>query len=235
MAWLGVGTGLSGFQRPPTTLPVDQEITALVSLVLPVLAAGDTLQARPEYQVLVDTVSYATIAPGAQIVSVVPALADGITAQTSLLGGSTVQLTLTVTDSAGSIAFFYVPPTAVAAPLFSAQQTPAVTSLVAGQSLQDLPGFAAMTALGNFTSSAAPIASALVSVTGDAPALDAALLAGQNVGFLVRVTDVLGHSIDFDAGLAVVDSVPGWIIEDSTIFSAPPPAAPPEISGTVIS
>lgn len=81
---------------------------------------------------------------------------------------------------------------------FTATLTPAITPLFEGQTLSDVPDFDVMTGTGNFTSSAGPIASAIVTVTingqtGAGIDQSTVLNEGDMVSFAVAVSDVEGN------------------------------------------
>lgn len=86
----------------------------------------------------------------------------------------------------------------------TASLPPATAPLYDGQSLQETPDYAAMTAPGNFTSSAGPIAQVDLDIQGDVTSDSATLTENQIVGFRVTVTDTFGNTETFDAGTTTV-------------------------------
>lgn len=103
------------------------------------------------------------------------------------------------TGVAGDVA---PPPPPVA---LTANIPPAMGPLFSGQAITDMAGYGAMTAIGNFSSSAGAIVSAVVGATGDATGVGAALTEGEAAGFEVLVTDDQGNSQTFPAGLTTVE------------------------------
>ena len=80
--------------------------------------------------------------------------------------------------------------------------TPLVQPLFEGQSLSDLPDYAAMVSPGNFASSQGGIATVEVSFSGDAADASTVLAEGETAGFSVTVTDSAGNT-----GVFVADPV----------------------------
>ncbi|MBL3705555.1 hypothetical protein GI582_22900 [Sulfitobacter sp. BDSS02] len=80
--------------------------------------------------------------------------------------------------------------------------TPLVQPLFEGQSLSDLPDYAAMVSPGNFASSQGGIATVEVSFSGDAADASTVLAEGETAGFSVTVTDSADNT-----GVFVADPV----------------------------
>lgn len=119
-------------------------------------------------------------------------------------------------------------------PEITAVQPPAASVLIEGQSVQDMAGFAAVTAAGNFTTNVADGGIALVEVLvlGDAVDVATPLFAGQSAGFSVTVRDTAGTERVFATALITVAPVPSawaYTVEEQgvQITSWPAPGITP--------
>ena len=198
-----------------STRVLDPVIRLITETVAPVLAAGT------EGDTLGDILTSGTYSVDVGSIASVTYTSDGVAILLTDPAVNGEFIRAVVTDDQGNPSETFSVGTVVLAPVqITATLTPAISLIFDGQAIEDIPDFAAMTAMGNFASTGGAIQSIVVRAfdDGEEVALDSIFATEDRASFTVTVTDAASNVEVFDSGVADVEFVAHFSVTSDNTF-----------------